>query len=113
MKVIITGATGMVGEGVLFECLDNTAVTQVLIIGRKHYNISHPKLTELLVADFTQISNYSTEFSGYNACFFCAGSSSVGETEESFTKKTYDFVVPFATALSHINTKMTFIYVSG
>ena len=101
----------MVGEGVLLECLDNIAVTQVLVIGRKHYDLTHPKLIELLLSDFTQIGNYSTQISRYDACFFCAGSSSVGESEESFTKKTYDFVVPFASALSQINTAMTFIYV--
>lgn len=113
MKVIITGATGMVGEGVLLECLANAAVTQVLIIGRKHYELTHPKLTELLVPDFNDIGDYATQLSGYDACFFCAGSSSVGENETSFIRKTYDFVVPFATTLSQINTNMTFIYVSG
>lgn len=103
----------MVGEGVLLECLENGAVKEVLMINRKHYDLSHPKLTELLVPDFAQIDNYSRQLSGYDACFFCAGSSSVGENEESFTRKTYDFVVPFATALSRVNAAMTFIYVSG
>ncbi|MGU3375731.1 NAD-dependent epimerase/dehydratase family protein [Chryseobacterium sp. M5A1_1a] len=113
MKVIITGATGMVGEGVLFECLDNPAVTEVLIIGRKHYDKTHPKLKELIVKDFSEIKDHSDLLKRYEGCFFCAGVSSVGENEESFTKKTYDFVVPFATTLSQINSAMTFIYVSG
>lgn len=113
MKVIITGATGMVGEGVLFECLDNIAVTEVLIIGRKHYDKTHPKVKELIVKDFAEISSHATILKNYDGCFFCAGVSSVGENEESFTKKTYDFAVPFATALSQINPAMTFIYVSG
>lgn len=113
MKVIITGVTGMVGEGVLFECLENTAVTEVLVIGRRHYELSHPKLKELLLKDFAEISNHAEALKSYDGCFFCAGISSVGENEESFTKKTYDFVVPFATTLFQINPSMTFIYVSG
>lgn len=113
MKVIITGATGMVGEGVLFECLSNSEVTEVLIIGRKHYDKIHPKLKELIVKDFAEIKNHSDFLKRYEGCFFCAGVSSIGENEESFTKKTYDFVVPFATILSQINPEMTFIYVSG
>lgn len=113
MKIIITGATGLVGEGVLLVCLRNPAVEEVLVIGRKLLTHKHEKLKELIVKDFSEIKSYATELNGYDACFFCAGASSVGETEESFTKKTYDFVVPFAKILSQINTKMTFIYVSG
>lgn len=113
MKIIITGATGMVGEGVLFECLDNSTVTDVLIIGRRHYDLTHPKLKELIVKDFSEISNHSDLLKNYDGCFFCAGKSSVGENEESFTRKTYDFAVPFANTLSEINPEMTFIYVSG
>lgn len=113
MKVIITGATGMVGEGVLFECLENQAVAEVLLVGRKSYGLSHPKLKELIVKDFSGIGNHSEILRHYDGCFFCAGVSSVGENEESFTKKTYDFAVPFATTLSQINPGMTFIYVSG
>jgi len=113
MKIIITGATGMVGEGVLFECLDNTAVTEVLIIGRKHYELSHLKLKELVLKDFSEIKNHSELLKDYDGCFFCAGVSSVGENEESFTKKTYDFAVPFAKSLAKINPAITFIYVSG
>lgn len=113
MKVIITGATGMVGEGVLFEYLDNLTVTEVLIIGRKHYDLSHQKLKELVLKDFSEIKNHSEILKDYDGCFFCAGISSVGENEESFTKKTYDFVVPFAENLSEIKPDMTFIYVSG
>lgn len=113
MKIIITGATGMVGEGVLFECLDNSTVTDVLILGRRHYDITHSKLKELIVKDFSEISNHSELLKNYDGCFFCAGISSVGENEESFTRKTYDFAVPFAGTLSEINPEMTFIYVSG
>lgn len=113
MKIIITGATGMVGEGVLLECLDNAAVQEVLIIGRRHYEMMHPKLKELIVKDFSEIKDHAVLLQDYDGCFFCAGSSSVGETEESFTKKTYDFVLPFATSLAAICPEMIFIYVSG
>lgn len=113
MKVILTGATGMVGEGVLFECLENNMVEEVLIIGRRNYNLTHPKLKEIIVKDFSEIKNHLELLKQSDGCFFCAGVSSVGENEESFTKKTYDFVVPFATTLAEINPEMTFIYVSG
>jgi uncharacterized protein YbjT (DUF2867 family) len=113
MKVIITGATGLVGEEVLLVCLENPEVTEVVSISRKPINHKHNKLKELIVKDFSEIKNYASELSGYDACFFCAGASSVGETEETFTRKTYDFVVPFAETLSEINSSMVFIYVSG
>lgn len=113
MKVILTGVTGMVGEGVLFECLENPLVEDVLVISRKHYDLANPKLKELLVKDFSEIIDHTATLRDYDACFFCAGVSSVGENEENFTKKTFDFVVPFATTLAGINPQMTFIYVSG
>ena len=113
MKVIITGVTGMVGEGVLLECLDNDEVTDVLVVGRKHYEKSHPKLKELIIKDFAHIAQHKDEVKAYDACFFCAGVSSVGENEDSFTNKTYDFVVPSAKVLAESNQNMTFIYVSG
>ncbi len=103
----------MVGEGVLFECLENPAVEEVLLIGRKHYSLTHPKLKELLLKDFSEINQHTEQLKQYDGCFFCAGISSIGENEESFTKKTYDFVVPFATTLSQINPAMVFTYVSG
>ncbi|RYY54933.1 MAG: nucleoside-diphosphate sugar epimerase [Chitinophagaceae bacterium] len=113
MKVIITGATGLVGEGVMLVCLDNPAVTEVLSISRKPLANKHSKLKELLLKDFSGISNHRGQVEGYDGCFFCAGVSSLGENEESFTKKTFDFVVPFAGVLSGINPGMTFTYVSG
>lgn len=107
MKVIITGVTGMVGEGVMFECLENPTISEILIVGRRTYGLTHPKLRELIVKDFSEIKNHSEIIKQYNACFFCAGVSSIGENEESFARKTYDFVV------SEIDPSMTFIYVSG
>jgi len=113
MKVIITGATGMVGEGVLLECLHNDAVSEVLSVSRKPSGITHPKMKELLVADFTKMSDYESEVAHYDACFFCAGISSVGMSEEKFTQITYDTTLAFAKALLAVNEAMTFIYVSG
>lgn len=113
MKVIITGTTGLVGEGVLLVCLENPLVTAVLAISRKPLQLKHAKLKELIVKDFAEIKNHSSTLNSYDACLFCAGASSVGEDEASFTKKTYDFVVPFAETLATIQPEMTFIYVSG
>jgi nucleoside-diphosphate-sugar epimerase len=113
IKVIITGATGMVGEGVLFECLQNAAVTQVLMINRRHYDLQHPKLSELLVPDFFELSKFADNLQAYNACFFCAGVTSIGKKEPEYTKLTYDTTLAFAKALLQFNNDMVFTYVSG
>jgi uncharacterized protein YbjT (DUF2867 family) len=113
IKVIITGATGMVGEGVLFECLQNEKVSEVLIISRRHYELSHPKLKELLVPDFFQLDQFAQHIKGYDACFFCAGISSVGMKEEKYTHITYDTTLSFAKILLAHNNPVTFTYVSG
>lgn len=113
MKVIITGATGMVGEGVLFECLDNINVTEVLIVGRKHYPINHIKLKELLVPDFSHTETFSKNLEGYDACFYCAGISSVGIKEDEFIRITYDTTLAFAKQLVALNPNMVFNFVSG
>ena len=113
IKVIITGATGMVGEGVLFECLQNPTVSEVLIVNRKHYELQHPKLKELILPDFFQLSRFSENIIGYDACFFCAGVSSVGMKEDRYTRITYDTTMAFAKGLLTVNSKMVFTYVSG
>ena len=113
VKVIITGATGMVGEGVLFECLQNEAVSEVLIINRRHYEMQHPKLKELLVPDFFKLNQYADKIQGYDACFFCAGVTSIGKKEPEYTKLTYDTNLAFANALLKINNNIVFTYVSG
>ena len=113
IKVIITGATGMVGEGVLFECLQNATVSEVLIINRRHYELQHPKLKELIVPDFLQLEKFADEIKGYDACFFCAGISSVGMKEDKYTRITYDTTIAFAKALLAVNNNMVFTYVSG
>jgi uncharacterized protein YbjT (DUF2867 family) len=113
IKVIITGATSMVGEGVLFECLQNEKVTEVLIVSRRHYEMQHPKLKELIVPDFFQMDRFAESIQGYDACFFCAGVSSVGKKEEQFTHLTYDTTLAFAKSLLGVNMNMVFTYVSG
>ena len=113
MKIMITGATGLVGEGVLLVCLENPAVSEVLSISRKPSGRKHSKLKELILKDFAEINKHEDQPKNYDACFFCAGASAIGETEESFTQKTYGFVLPFAQSLSRINRNLVFIYVSG
>ena len=113
IKVIITGATGMVGEGVLFECLHNPTVSEVLIVNRRHYGLQHPKLKELIVPDFFELNKFADNIKGYDACFFCAGISSVGMKEDKFTRITYDTTMAFAKALLAVNSNIVFTYVSG
>jgi len=113
IKVIITGSTGMVGEGVLFECLQNAKVSEVLIVNRRHYKLSHPKLKELIVPDFFETDQFAESIKGYDACFFCAGISSVGMKEEKYTHITYDTTMAFAKVLLSHNSNMSFCYISG
>jgi nucleoside-diphosphate-sugar epimerase len=113
LRIILTGATGMVGEGVLLTCLDHPAVEQVLMVNRRSYPLQHPKLKELLLPDFMQSAGVADQLSGYNACFFCAGISSVGMSEEKYTQITYDTTLSFAETLVRISPQMTFIFVSG
>jgi uncharacterized protein YbjT (DUF2867 family) len=113
IKVIITGATGMVGEGVLFECLQNEKVAEVLIVSRRHYEMQHPKLKELIVPDFFKIDQFAEEIKDYNGCFFCAGVSSVGKNETQFTHLTYDTTLAFAKSVLAVNANLVFTYVSG
>lgn len=113
IKVIITGATGMAGEGVLHEALQHPAVESVLVINRKPCGVTHPKLTEIIHADFFNLSAIEAQLTGYNACFFCAGMSSVGVKEPEYTRVTYNLTMGFARTLSRLNPDMTFCYVSG
>ena len=113
MKIILTGATGMAGEGLLLECLQNKAITEILMVNRKHLDKEHPKLKELLVPDFLKIEDFSTSLQGYDACFFCAGISSVGMNEEKYTIITYDTTMQFAKTLVAINPDMVFNYITG
>ena len=113
IKVIITGASGMVGEGVLYECLQSNEVEEVLVIGRRSCGYIHPKLKEIVHADMYNLSSIEDQLEDYDACFFCLGMSSVGVKEPEFTKVTYDLTMHFATTLSKLNPEMTFCYISG
>lgn len=112
-KVIITGATGMVGKGVLLECLDHDSISEVLVIGRNPLGMKHPKLRELIHKDFTNFSEVRNQIAGFDACFFCMGISAAGLKEEQYKQITYDFTLALAKTLFEINPKMTFNYVSG
>jgi uncharacterized protein YbjT (DUF2867 family) len=113
INVIITGATGMVGEGVLFECLANEKVNRVLMVNRKHYELQHPKLQELIVPDFLKLNEFANNITGYDACFFCAGISSIGMKEDKYTRITYDTTLAFAKAFLAANPNSVFTYISG
>ena len=112
-KVIITGATGMGGKGILLECLDHEAINEVLVIGRNPIEMKHPKLKELIHKDFTDFSSAKTQLSGYDACFFSLGISAAGLKEEQYRKITYDFTMALAKPLYELNPEMIFNYVSG
>ncbi|MEM0993595.1 MAG: NAD-dependent epimerase/dehydratase family protein [Bacteroidota bacterium] len=113
MKVIITGATGMVGKGVLLECLVNEAVKSVLVINRKPVGVAHPKLKEIIHKDFFDLAAVRNGLAGYDACFFCLGISSFRQSEENYTRITYDLTMNFAKELLAVHSDLTFIYVSG
>ena len=113
VKAILTGATGMVGEGVLHECLQHPDVELVLVINRKPCGVTHPKLKEILHQNFFNLSTIESELQGYNACFFCLGVSSVGMKEPEYKKLTYDLTMHFAETLARVNNAMTFCYISG
>jgi hypothetical protein len=113
IKAIVTGVTGMVGEGVLTECLQDTRVEAVLVINRKPCGVSHPKLKEIIHKDFFDLSAIEDQLSGYNACYFCLGVSSVGMKEPEYYKLTYTLTMHVAQTLSKLNSDMTFCYISG
>jgi uncharacterized protein YbjT (DUF2867 family) len=113
IKTIITGATGMVGEGVLLECLSNPDVAQVLVINRKPGGVSHPKLREIVHTDFFDLAPIASQLTGYDACFFCLGVSSVGMEAGLYKRLTYDLTLGVAQTLAQSNPDMTFCYVTG
>lgn len=113
IKVILTGSTGMVGEGVLMECLENPQVCEVLIVNRRpSLERAHPKLKECVMPDFSQLDDIE-QFKNYDACFYCAGKSSVGMNEADYTKLTYDTVMAFAQKLLLVNPDMSFVHLTG
>lgn len=113
LKIIITGTTGMVGEGVMQRCLENPRVEKVLAISRKPNAHQHPKLEEIIHSDFSDLVAIESQLTGYDACFFCAGISSVGISKEQYEQITHDLTLSFAATLAKLNPGMTFTYVSG
>lgn len=113
IRAIVTGVTGMVGEGVLIECLQHNDVEAVLVIARKPSGKQHPKLKEIVLSDFMNIESVADQLNNYNACYFCAGVSSVGMKEAEYKAITYDVTIKVAEVLSKLNPDMTFCYVSG
>ena len=113
IKVIITGTTGMVGEGVLHVCLSDPRVEKVLIINRRKLGLEHQKIQEIIYPDLFDLTPLEDQLSGYDACFFCLGVSSVGIKKEKYYKVTYELTMNFGETLSKLNPEMTFIYVSG
>ena len=113
IKAIILGSTGMVGEGVLHECLNHSDVESVLVINRKPCGVKHEKLKEIIHKDLLDLSSLEDQLEGYNACYFCAGVSSVGKKEDEYKRITYDLTLNLANKLVMLNPDMTFCYVSG
>jgi nucleoside-diphosphate-sugar epimerase len=113
MKVILFGATGMVGQGVLRECLLDEGIESVLAIGRSSTGRTDPKLRELILSDLFNFDAAGTDLQGYDACFFCLGVSVAGMNEADYTHLTFDLTLGWAHKLADINPTMTFVYVSG
>jgi hypothetical protein len=113
IKAIVTGATGMVGEGVLHECILHPDVEEILILTRKKTVINHPKVKEVVHSDFFNIAPVADQLRAYNACFFCLGVSSIGMKEDQYTRLTYTLTMHVAKVLSEMNSEMTFCYISG
>lgn len=113
MKVIVVGASGMVGQGVLRECLLDAEVERVLVVGRRTLGKTDAKLVERTVADLTDLTALEGDLAGYDACFFCLGVTSAGLQEPAYRKVTYDITAAFANVLAPLNPGMTFVFVSG
>lgn len=113
IRAIITGATGMVGEGVLKESLLHPDVEKILVINRRPCGVTHPKLSEILHSDFLDLSPVADQLKGYNACFFCLGVSSVGMIKEKYFLVTYTLTMHVAETLARLNKDMVFCYISG
>jgi len=113
VNVVVFGASGMVGHGVLRACLLDPSVTRVLVVVRSPLGITHPKLQEIVHHDFTDLSALTEQLTGLDACFYCLGISSAGRSEAAYTRITHDFTLAAALALSANNPGLTFTYVSG
>ena len=113
MRVVLFGATGMVGQGVLRECLLDPEIESVLAVGRSPTGQRHAKLHEIVHNDFLDFSRIESQLAGYDACFFCLGVSSIGMSEEQYRRLTYDITLAAARTLAKLNPQMVFVYVTG
>lgn len=113
MKVVLFGATGMVGQAALRECLLDPKVEAVLSIGRTSTGTTHPKLKELVHKDLSNYSGVDSQLTGFDACYFCLGTPSAGKNESDYSRVTYDITIAAAKCLSRLNPQMTFVYISG
>lgn len=113
MRVVVFGATGMVGQGVLRECLLADDVREVLTVGRRPTGVRDPKLRELTVADVGELDVLRAELTGVDACFYCLGVSSLGLDEAAYTRVSYDYPMAAARLFAQVSPQVTFVYVSG
>lgn len=113
MKVILFGGTGMVGQGVLRECIADSAVEQVMLVVRRPAGVSSPKVVELVHEDFFHWAGVEDQFAGFDACFFCLGVSAIGMSEAEYRRTTYDLSLGVAEMLARVGSLKTFVYVSG
>jgi uncharacterized protein YbjT (DUF2867 family) len=113
MRVILLGATGMIGQGVLRECLSDPGVEEVLALGRGPSRVSHPKLRDLVAPDLLDLAPHAAALGGHDACFFCLGVTSAGMSEADYRRVTRDLTVAVAALLARLNPAMVFTYVSG
>ncbi len=113
MKVILFGSTGMIGQGVLSECMKDPGIESVLVINRQTCGITHPKLKEIIHTNLFDLSPISTGLAGFDACFFCVGVSSLGMKEADYNKMTFELTTKVAVTLLNLNKDLTFCYISG
>ncbi len=113
MNVVVFGATGMVGAGVLLECLEDARVASVLVVGRRPCGVRHAKVRELVREDFYDWRDVAPDLEGHDACFFCLGVSAAGMSEEAYARVTHDLTLAAAQALLAASPSLTFCYVSG
>jgi len=113
INVIITGATGMVGEGVLHECLNDPKIANVTVLSRSSTGIVHPKLKEIILTDLFAFTGNEPGLNNLDACFYCLGVTSIGKSEEEYTRLTHELTLKIAQPLLHLNPEMTFCYVAA
>ncbi len=113
LNVLLLGATGMIGAGVLLECLDSPDVASVLALGRRVTGMKHPKLRELVLGDLFEITSHQSELANIDSCFFCLGVTSVGMSEAEYSRVTYELTMAVARTLRAASPTATFIFVSG